>query len=282
MAKVKVPNIVSMPVAAAIRDLSAAKLQAGAVTVEESASVQAGNVVRTTPEANAETDEDALIEITLSAGKRTKLGFVVDNFQSIVFNIMALALGGAAWYAGGTGLLDSLANMDVARGLVTFLITVTACGLFIIMTISTIVLDDEKRFDRGKQLLSMLVGILGTVAGYYYAASNQAGLPARGQTLKIAGVTSVPAAAKIGTQVTLSAVITGGKPPYKYSIAFVPPLSIPAVNNTSADGKIEEKITVPADLPKDTTVAYSIGVEDSDKKTITAGEKTQTIGMTVK
>ena len=72
--------------------------------------------------------------------------------------------------------LTNLANKEVARGLITFLITIATVGIAIILAISTLVLTEgdagDKRFDRGKQVLSVLIGVLGTIVGFYFGAET--------------------------------------------------------------------------------------------------------------
>jgi Putative Ig domain len=74
-------------------------------------------------------------------------------------------------------ILKSLADRDTARGLITFLIAFTTVGIAIILAISTVVLaagdEGDKRFDRGKQVLSVLIGVLGTIVGFYFGAETK-------------------------------------------------------------------------------------------------------------
>jgi hypothetical protein len=76
------------------------------------------------------------------------------------------------------GFLDSLGNKEKARGLITFLIAISTVGIAIILAISTLVLapgdEGDKRFDRGKQVLSVLIGVLGTIVGFYFGAETKA------------------------------------------------------------------------------------------------------------
>jgi hypothetical protein len=64
-----------------------------------------------------------------------------------------------------------IANTDVARGFITVLFGVGTIGIALIVTLSGILLSDDRskeRFDRGKEVLSLLLGIFGTIVGFYY------------------------------------------------------------------------------------------------------------------
>jgi len=78
--------------------------------------------------------------------------------------------------SGQGGFLDRLSDRAVARGLITFLITFTTVGIAIILAVSTIFGstgdESDKRFDRGKQVLSVLISLLGTIVGFYFGSST--------------------------------------------------------------------------------------------------------------
>jgi hypothetical protein len=190
----------------------------------------------------------------------------------VIFNIMAagvLATLAIALGIGGGDFYTKLADQNTARGLITFLITATSAALFIILAISTVVAsestDADKRFDRSKQILTMLVGILGTIIGFYFGTASIAS-PA---PIKIIDLKVDPAKAGKGEVFTISGTISGGKSPYIYTITFDPKLSVPAIADKPSPGKFTESIAVPGDLAKDQDVEYSVVVKDADGKTET-------------
>lgn len=72
-------------------------------------------------------------------------------------------------------LLRELSNFEVARGLITFLVAVTTVGIALILTVYVVVTQDgaaEKKFILGKEVLTGLIGVLGTIIGFYFGASN--------------------------------------------------------------------------------------------------------------
>ena len=93
-------------------------------------------------------------------------------------------------------LLNRLADRSVARGLITFLIAISTVGIALILAVSTVVstptADDDKRFDRAKQVLTILIGVLGTIVGFYFGSTDDA--PATQQQVQTEGPNAVLAA----------------------------------------------------------------------------------------
>jgi hypothetical protein len=165
----------------------------------------------------------------------------------------------------------------VARGLITFLIVITTMGIAIMLAISTLFgedgTDQDKTFDKGKQVLSVLIGLLGTIVGFYFgspdikAASTPSSL-AETQGLRIAPV-NISMPTKKGEPIALSSYAYSGMPPYTYSITFDPDSIFPAIKDTSSlDGVIQQKLVVPDTLTTDIDVKFHIHVIDSDKQSL--------------
>jgi hypothetical protein len=207
-------------------------------------------------------------------GKEKKLDFL-QLLPNLIYGAIALLLLVVIIWglSGQRGFLASLADKTVARGLITFLITFTTIGIAIILAISTLFGDGddngEKRFDQGKQVLSVLIGILGTIVGFYFGSSTdvKATQPASSQVLTIAPAVISNSQLKKGEKFTITAFVYGGKAPYTYSISFDPAL-IPAIKDVkTTDGTIKQEVLVPDTLSTDTDVQFEIVVTDSDKKT---------------
>jgi hypothetical protein len=185
--------------------------------------------------------------------------------------IALFILGVIAWgTAGPKGFLESLSDRTVARGLITFLITITTMGIAIILAISTIISDGsaaDQRFDKGKQVLSVLIGLMGTIVGFYFGASTDT--KTQTQALAIAPATISNQQAKKGDKFTISFVASGGRPPYVYSIIFDSATPLASIKDAkSADGAIKQEFTVPDTLAADTEVKFQTSVTDSDNKTV--------------
>jgi hypothetical protein len=208
-----------------------------------------------------------------TAGKKPKIDWTKMVPNLIYGAIAALLLVVIVWgLSGERGFLESLGDRTVARGLITFLITFTTIGIAIILAISTLfssgTLDGDKRFDQGKQVLTVLIGILGTIVGFYFGSSSdtKAMSTSGPQVLTIAPAAISNMQPKKGEKFTISTFVSGGKPPYVYSITFDSPLITAIKDVKSTDGGIKQEIAVPDTLTADTEVKYLITVTDSDNK----------------
>jgi len=164
------------------------------------------------------------------------------------------------------GILAALRDKETARGLITFLIAVTTMGIAIILAISTLLANDEtedKRFDRGKQVLTVLIGLLGTIVGFYYGSEPKAP-EVQKQALAITAPTFEPSQPTKGDSLTVNFSISGGTAPYDYSITVGSATAVKGTSQHSGD-PIQAKVMVP-DTP-DPKVPYLIKVTDKDKNT---------------
>jgi hypothetical protein len=209
------------------------------------------------------------------AGKKAKTDWS-QLLPTVLYGAIALLmLGIILWgLSGERGFLGSLSDRTVARGLITFLITFTTIGIAIMLAISTLFSggghDGDARFDKGKQILSMLIGLLGTIVGFYFGSSqdNKSATAPQPQILAIAPATVSNLQPKKGEKITISCSVSGGKAPYVYSITFDPPL-LPAVRDVkSPDGVIKQEIAVPGTLATDADVKYQVNVTDSENNTV--------------
>jgi hypothetical protein len=149
--------------------------------------------------------------------------------------------------ANGVKDVGQLADMDTARGLITFVVTLGTVAIAMMLALTAVVTRDfDKRLTIGKEILTILVGVLGTIVGFYYGAATKkdaassANPPAA--QISIAPVRITPAEqVQSGAAVGINSKISGGTPPYRYSIRFTPE-SIPAIENQeSLNGDINHE-----------------------------------------
>lgn len=170
-------------------------------------------------------------------------------------------------------LLGALKEPEVARGLITFLIAIVTIAIAIILTLYVAMSNAaeatvKERFAMGKEVLTVLVGILGTIVGFYFGA-NQSAPAASSAAIQIAPATLPSPAPKRGEEFTFTSAITGGKAPYDYTISFEPAglildkTGVAEVKGKSEDGKINHPLKVAETLTADTQVGYQIEVKDA-------------------
>jgi hypothetical protein len=159
--------------------------------------------------------------------------------------------------------------------LITFLIAFTTVSIAVVLAISTLFLGsgndtaDAARFDRGKQVLTTLIGILGTIVGFYYGSAipNQPTQPATELTIS---TTALPDGVKGAPYQGGPLQAAGGTPPLKWSVSP----ALPAALGLDATGSITGTPT--AITPAQT---YTFTVTDSAVPPIL---KTQAITFAIK
>ena len=194
-----------------------------------------------------------------------------------------------------------LSNKEAARGLITFVVSVVtvAIGLFLVVGAAFMSgsKDLEKRFTFGKDVFTVLVGVLGTVMGFYYgqAGAGGAGGNANGnvnanananantqqqaaQGLQISAPQVNPAAPRINTEFTVTANVSGGEGPFIYTVTFDNPNAIttPAQNVTSDTANINRKFTLANTAAAGQPIGFTINATDKNQKKGTSAKATFT------
>ncbi|MER9018266.1 hypothetical protein [Mesorhizobium sp. M0898] len=150
------------------------------------------------------------------------------NFQNPIVVLATLILLslfvmiGASMLGLDHGFLAGMAKPELARGLITYLFAVVTIGIAVALVLSTLVGPaptdaNDGRFQRAKEVLSLLLGVFGTIVGYYFGAeSSKANLevPFELSTPDLSPQPVGPAGL-----VTLRAVIKGGTVPLRYGVA---------------------------------------------------------------
>lgn len=153
-----------------------------------------------------------------------------------------------------TGITSSPPAGTTPRGMITMLISVVVVGIALILVLSTIVSEkmDDKRFSQGKEVLTALLGVLGTIVGFYFGISQD---PVSTFIFDPAVVTT-----DADGPVAVSTSVRGGKAPYFYDATFTP-LTIPG-DKQKTDGPIALKINT-KHVKEDAVVSVLIVVTDS-------------------
>lgn len=141
----------------------------------------------------------------------------------IIFGVFALI--GAAIFGIDSGVLGSMAKLEFARGLITYLFAVVTIGTAVVLVVSALSSgaseEIEKKFQRGKEVLSLLLGVFGTIVGFYFGSESHLGARTEPATLpRLTTLMVTPAPARAGQDVRLTAAVVGGTPPFRYRVDF--------------------------------------------------------------
>jgi hypothetical protein len=199
----------------------------------------------------AKADEKAKVGDTAQA-KETKFGYFVRTWPAISsFAIGALGVGLGIVIMWGLfsphSIVRELGNADLARGVITFIFAIGTIGIALLVALGALIGDhDDTKLGRAKEVLTVLIGIFGTILGFYFgtAANGNA------QKLEIAEM-------KIADKQVMTHV-TGGTPPYRFSITSSENEFKPMKDQVSSDGWITPMLD---NAPK--TGKITVDVSDS-------------------
>jgi hypothetical protein len=181
---------------------------------------------------------------------------------ALLLVVAVIALIASAVFGIDRGVLTNMADREYARGLITFLFAVVTIGTALVLVVSALLGSSdhlqEKRFQQGKEVLSLLLGVFGTILGFYFGSTFQT---TRNTPLRVSPLQVVPDTVAPGSLVLVRALVVGGAVPYRYSISFG--AGPPAINaNVSDNGDISEKLPVPKSTPQ-TLLQIRLSVVDA-------------------
>jgi len=168
---------------------------------------------------------------------------------SVIFLVLFAILG---WDQGQ--VLFRLASASFARGLITYIFTVGTIGLSVVLVLGTLLGGEETkaRFDRGKEILGLLLGVFGTIVGFYYGSAfsdeEKPGLA----PLQVLSLRFSPRTVAAGATMALDARAAGGEEPLRYRVVLDPPLGTVKLRYVPTGGQIRETWTIPASLEPQT------------------------------
>ncbi len=176
--------------------------------------------------------------------------------------------------------LKNLGQDAIARGAITYLVSVGTITIAMVLVLFVILstgteTERKERFTMGKEVLTTLIGVLGTIIGFYYGTTAKE-VKTESVALRVAAVEVAPDKPLAGASVRFKITVVGGEQPYTYALSFdrkdgSGKDAIPAVvNQTSPDGKITQDISIPASVSGD--VGFQVLVKDKNGKTYTYNE----------
>jgi hypothetical protein len=169
-------------------------------------------------------------------------------------------------------VLTKMGQIEFARGLITYLFAVVTIGTAVVLVVSALTSEEtpahEQRFQRGKEILSLLLGVFGTIVGFYFGSEVTSKAVAEERMIRVIPIhlsaTSVPA----GGQFTFTTFIDGGKAPYKYGVGFEND-GVKATDLVDASGWIIKTLTAPKSTEEKLATARVV-IEDADGHSTTA------------
>lgn len=121
-------------------------------------------------------------------------------------------------------VLAHMGQVEFARGLITYLFAVVTIGTAVVLVVSALTADEtpanERRFERGKEILSLLLGVFGTIVGFYFGSEVAAKGQPTESIVNVAPLRLSVASGASGKDLILTTYVSGGKAPYKYGIGF--------------------------------------------------------------
>jgi hypothetical protein len=126
---------------------------------------------------------------------------------------------GAAVIGMDRGVLNSMGRAEFARGLITYLFAITTIGVAVAVTLFALTESGSEakdiRFDRAKDVLSLLLGVFGTIVGFYFGSESRS--RTESQQLQVSSIDLTPQLLEPNGILTVRAVVSGGTPPYRFA-----------------------------------------------------------------
>lgn len=161
-------------------------------------------------------------------GREGRLNILKGFFDPVVFIAISILIAifvliGSAIFGVDKGVLVSMGRSEYARGLITYLFAVVTIGTAVVLVVSALTGTEsdahKERFQRGKEILSLLLGIFGTIVGFYFG-SEVSGGQSRKVSLQVA---PLHLSAQVGSpagSISVNSFVAGGTPPYRVSVGF--------------------------------------------------------------
>jgi hypothetical protein len=246
--QVKVPDVVGLTRQAAEASLKTTGLVVGALKKHHSSLLPKGGIIRTDPKAGSLVSKGLPVDLEVSQGPERSWTRYIPQIVFGAPGLLVLIVIVIVIVDPSQVFLKNLAQTEVARGLITFLIAIATVGIAIILTVSTLVLpageDGDKRFDRGKQVLTALIGVLGTIVGFYFASA----ITSTQQAKTAAIITTALPEGTIKTAYPSTIIQTAG---------LTPPLSWSVKPNLPAGLNLDQKTGTISGTPTETSAKTS-------------------------
>ena len=206
-----------------------------------------------------------------------------DSFDVVSLAVLALAtvlfLSFLGYVLTNERMFSLYISADGGRGLLTFLFGSTTIGVILLIAVSLFWMDKneiEERFGKSKDLLAIVISVLGTILGFYYGTASASG----DKTGPFALTITKPPPPDSQAPVSIEGFITGGAAPYTVELKaskIIPNEEYDVSKlNVKPDTKAQNfSVTLPApsDLKPGTEahVGYQLIAKDKANVTFTTG-----------
>ena len=181
---------------------------------------------------------------------------------SILLSVFLLI--GAAILGIDRGVLGDMSKTEFARGLITYLFAVVTIGTAVVLVVSALTSGSDEQhkeqFQRGKEILSLLLGVFGTIVGFYFGSAVKG--QAEEQVLKLAALHLSANEVTSKSQFTVMTLASGGQRPIKYSVVLgneIPDFR----DEVSTNGWIAKEIVAP-ETKSVQEITVRVVVKDAD------------------
>jgi hypothetical protein len=221
--------------------------------------------------ANEFPQERAAAENT--GGMRSFLNPVVALVFTMLLAVVAVVVATAFGLDKGL-LLKNMVKADFARGLITFLFAAVTIGTAVVLGVSALTGEEtvahERRFQRGKEVLSLLLGIFGMIVGFYFGSEvSSKAQPADEAIIRMIPLRLSATSVFSGTDVTVFTYVNSGKAPYRFGVAFAKE-DARAELPVDSSGWIIKTLAAPKTAPTDRPAMVHVVVEDADGHSVEA------------
>jgi hypothetical protein len=169
-----------------------------------------------------------------------------------------------------------MARAEFARGLITYLFSVVTIGTAVVLVVSALTSgateEQEKKFQRGKEILSLLLGVFGTIVGFYFGSEIKSPTSGEVATFRVTPPHLSRESVVERETVTLTAAVSGGTPPYHYGIALGDESDVKYAQPVRKDGWIVAQLPT-LTVQEKTVVNVKLGVKDALGQTLTTSAR---------
>ena len=196
---------------------------------------------------------------------------LLDPPVFIVVIMLSGVSGALLWeILGYSGMLANMQSPEYARGVITYLYAVVTIGTAVVLVVSALLGSDKVRQDDGRQILALLLGVFGTIVGFYFgnAAATPPSQAATG--LRLTPPLLSEASVVSGQTVHATGAVSGGVPPYQFGVS-VGTDSLEYSQAVGADGWIVAEVEMQS-VTEVGPVIVTLGVKDAAGTVLTAAK----------